>query len=137
VPGNLARHNHYHHIAMSRPYIPAIPPTALADVKYFAELRAAYAAAAASITAAVTVAAAARADQYWQAPGAVARLQQWGGPSSWGVYLRGYRAGRADFVALPINHEPDEMHAQPGGRTPGRALRHMRRFLRRNPLAFA
>jgi hypothetical protein len=70
---------------------------------------------------------------FWSAPASVSRLWQFGGDSSWSIYVR---PADGRLVALPLNHEPAAIFHQRGGRTAGRALRALRRQLRREPVAF-
>lgn len=70
----------------------------------------------------------------WAAPAALANLQQRGGASSWSVIHS--KKSPARFIAVALNHEPDEFRLAPSGRTPGRALRAMRRWLKRENLPF-
>jgi len=82
--------------------------------------------------------------EYWKAPACIARLQQYGGNSSWSIF---YSIGEHGYRARPLNHLPpafkipvsERAKSAPHvlvGRTPGRALRNVRRFLSRNPVVF-
>jgi hypothetical protein len=62
------------------------------------------------------------------APSSVSMLSQFGGTSSWGVTRLG-----AGWVAHMLNHTPDQWANY--GRTPGRALRAIRRASKRLPVS--
>lgn len=67
--------------------------------------------------------------QFWAAPANIERINS--GASSWGIEVR----SAGDLIALPLAHYSyATLSRQPGGRTPGRALRACRRWLRANPV---
>jgi serine/threonine protein kinase len=73
----------------------------------------------------------ASASAFWAAPASTERLRH----SSWSV-VRHAVTGSRQWAAHPLNHEPALFRSVRLARTPGRALRAMRRFLKANPIAF-
>lgn len=78
--------------------------------------------------------------QFWTAPAAVSKLRQNGGTSNWHVqpaYFTPGATGRHLAGHFRLTGEGDALHGWPhGGRTEGRALRRLRRYLRRYPVSF-
>ena len=72
--------------------------------------------------------------QNWTAPTAVSQLRQNGGTSSWHVQVINGRHVAGHFA---LTGEGDALRGWPfGARTEGRALRRLRRYLRRSPVSF-